>query len=503
MKKNELKKILSDPLYFLTTYCVDEDDPKKPFIPFDWQAKVLSKIFSRDKNDKLNYIINCIATPRRQGKTTIGLRYCQYALTTGINKTILLVSAVSEENAINTLFTRLVKMLKHQKVLNKGFKYQRHTILSPSLNNKLIVTSSDNLSVLGHDASSVIFDEAWNLHPTKWNLWDDLTPTISARDDGQIIASSTVGAGDYADDPNCPMMRLYNHHIKQSMPKLYFYYSQNPFLSPKITPEVLEMERKSQSQAGFKRNWENIIGAKGESALTDEEMKRLVAPIPKTYRSVEPAFFGIDIGLKHDKTALAIVTPDIHAEIYILRYLQYWTPPKSGMNFKELEQTVENLIKEYPNFHILFDVFQAFDLVSRLQAKYGDKRVQTIQFSQNYKRSLFQNFVTKSQEGKFKVYPESEGKEISLFMSQLRGIVIGTDWNAKHGSQGDDLVIATAMALLKCAEVYPSHKSGISLSSDREYVMSQKSKKESVWSNKMHSSPIFEREERLSVHNQW
>ena len=452
MKNDEMLKIKSDWLYYLTTYGRGERDIKRPFSPFDWQRDVLSKVFERE-NGRLRHRICGLSTPRQVGKSLVGIRIAQVYMSLVPDSSVIIINSASEDSATQTIFNRLKNVLRNQKLFKRSFKFRKSLIENTELNCKAEVLSAEKLDVLGRTANCVIFDELWHLRPEKWALWSELLPSIATMTDrdAQVIAVSTAGP---SNDPEQPMMNLYNHYVAKDMPELYFYYSTDAHISPLITPQSLAMQKKLMTSAYFKRNWLNQIGIHGESALEKADIDNMLSPdLVKVHKSSDATFIGIDLGLKKDLTALAIV--GVSGKTYVLRHLRYWKPSKGReLNFDEFESAVEETLKAFPSFMSCdFDAYQSFRTVQKLKARYRD-RVSSILFSSNYKKEILQNLIVMIKSGRFKVY--GSGDEIEVLKRQFEGLVIDADWNSTHGKDGDDLIIAIAMALKKCVAVFPT-----------------------------------------------
>ena len=493
MKRMELLKIKNDWLYFLKTYATDERYIRKPFSPFGWQEQVLSDIFQK-QDGRLKYRICGISTPRQVGKTLLAIRIAQVYMNLVPNSSVIIINSASEDSATQTIFNRLKNVLRNQRVFKSYFKHRKNIIENTTLKCKAEVLSAEKLDVLGRTANLIIFDELWHLAKEKWNLWNELLPAVATitDKDAQIVAISTAGI---SDDSEQPMMNLYNHHVAQDMPELYFYYSNDPFISPLITTQSLETQKRLMASAYYKRNWLNLVGVKGETALTKEDIFKLLSPISKVHSSMGCVFIGVDVGLKKDLTALAVI--GLEGDNYVLKYLKYWKPQKE-MDFDELERFIYSLLKDFPNFmYVDFDAYQTFRTAQRLKNLYGD-RINAIQFSANFKKELLKNLIVMIKSGKFKIY--NSGDEIEVLKKQFGGLIIDSVWNSTHGKDGDDLVMAIGLALKRCVEVFPS-SGNMRLDSDYEYIRSKKNQK-TIWATEV-TSPIFERDGRLTFKNQW
>lgn len=446
----------------------------------------------------LKHRICGISTPRQVGKTLLGVKIAQAYMSLVPDSNVIIINSASEDSATMTIFNRLKNVLRNQKLFKKSFKFRKSVIENVELNCKAEVLSAEKLDVLGRTASLIIFDELWHLPRERWGLWNELLPSIAtmADRDAQLIAVSTCGP---SNDPDQPMMCLYEHFLKEDMPELFFFYSADAHISPLITPASLAMQKKLMTSAYFKRNWLNMIGVHGESALEKEDISNMLSPtFTKEYKSSDASFIGIDLGLKKDLTALAVV--GVSNKTYVLKYMQFWKPTKEReLNFDKFEASVEETLQAFPSFMSCdFDAYQSFRTVQKLKSRYRD-RVNAILFSANFKKEILQNLIVLIKSGRFKVY--NSGDEIEMLKRQLEGLVIDADWNSTHGKDGDDLVIAIAMALKKCVEVFPTFE-GVKY--DEVEAMNRSAPdRETFLSGNSDMYLTKETNKRLTVENQW
>jgi hypothetical protein len=183
--KEEYKKCLQDPVYFIRKYVKIQTQDKGiiPFDLFNFQEKLLNDI---DKNDRI-----VILKSRQMGISTLIAAYALWMMIFNEGKNILVVSIkeITAKEIISKIKLANENLPSWLKV--PSVEYNMHSI---KLQNKSMVmaTSSASDSTRSFSASFIIFDECAFI-PDIEELWTSAQPTLSTVNKGKAIILSTPG----------------------------------------------------------------------------------------------------------------------------------------------------------------------------------------------------------------------------------------------------------------------------------------------------------------------
>ncbi len=150
---------------------------------------------------------------------------------------------------------------------------------------------------------------------------------------------------------------------------------------PWISQADLEESKRRNPPARYRRLWEGVWCSDAGDAISSEDIDAactLDGPMLTRDRDLEPYIAGLDLGLKHDHSALVVLSVDIPRRRYRLVDCESWAPPMRGGKIR-LEQVKEACKRAADRFNltgILFDPWQCEFMAEQLV----DEGVQMFKF---------------------------------------------------------------------------------------------------------------------------
>lgn len=316
----------------------------KPFVLLDWQEDIIRALFGtvNADGDRL-YRKVFVAIPKKNGKTELGAGVALRVLLADKQMKPEVYSVASNKEQAGICFGCSMTMVEESKALSARTKPMESQKRMRALSNGGLyrVLSADVHGKQGYSPSCVVFDE---LHeqPTR-DLWDAMTSeqATMARRSPLIFAMTTAGydknsichevweqarkilKGERDDPTMLPVLWETPEDADWHDPKVWE--RCNPSWGVTIRPDVVERAHKaalesSADEANFRRwtlnqwteNIENLwlnIGSFDRCAGDHD------------FGTLRHVYGGLDLGLVHDLTALAIIGEDeqkiLHVDLVI------------------------------------------------------------------------------------------------------------------------------------------------------------------------------------------
>lgn len=337
--------------------------------------------------------------------------------------------------------------------------------------NTWTILTSDKASAPGVTADVLLWDELAQLPEYQWNLVYLLLPSQSARKQPLMIIASTVGESE--DGPLNDFMK-----IGRDQDDLHTYlYETSELLSPLTNMDQIERDRKIMPPAVFARHYRNII-MRGASFLSDDDIAAIIRPLSDSRwaNEMRPAnigragnFIGCDWGLTKDKCAISKIAKAAD-DLYIVDKIKIFRGSKNDpVDLNEAADTVEE-VRDKLTRKVLFDKWQAVATIQRFQKKWGKDKVDGYNFTGTGRKRLFQNILPIIKNHWLAIYSDilqdcwkescsncpqnmiCREQALHELLRELQGLQCDADFKVTHGSRGDDVTVATALALMPAAE---------------------------------------------------
>lgn len=359
--KGKVKKLCdfaADPIGLIEDYFyVAEGRRLIELMPF--QKETLTDLFY----GKVKPNMAVLGQPKKTGKSTFAAAVAlYYLLTKDMAEIYLLASTASQSQLV--CFDKLVKCIRINPVLRDSCRILT-TAGRIEFGDSFVMILAPNVSVAGVNPSLIIGEELWSwVQPEHVRAWDELC-NVPTREDNLILVTSYAG---YLEDEKSILWRLYKQGIDQAEgreeidPRLWFkwhgveLYDQVPWVDDKYLPQQKKRLRENAYLRLHENKWasgeENFCDVVVLDACTNPDLKR-GAPFDG------PVTVGIDIGLKHDTSAVVVVGMVDRETLATVDHRCF--TPLAGQTL-DLEHTVEAVMlgfhKKYEIAAVFYDPFQ-------------------------------------------------------------------------------------------------------------------------------------------------
>lgn len=232
---------------------------------------------------------------------------------------------------------------------------------------ELVILASDAASSFGLTPDFVICDEL-----THWSsnsdFWDSLISSASKREWCFLVAITNAGLG--AGKDSVWQWRVREHF--RTSERCYFSRLDGPRASW-LSAEDLEEQRKLLLPRAYARLWGNEWQADTGEALSETEVRDCVTlPGPSLGygRQPRPYLAGLDLGLKHDRSALVVVGLDCERQRVEVASVETWAPLRETgkVRLGDVEAACLKAQEKFGLLGIVFDPWQAALMAERLAA---------------------------------------------------------------------------------------------------------------------------------------
>jgi len=221
--------------------------------------------------------------------------------------------------------------------------------------------------------------------------------------------------------------------------------------APWIDKADLERAKLRNPPGRFQRLWYGRWTSGSGLALGEEELRWLFQlPGPRlSKRPGNVCVMGLDLGVKHDRAAMAVLEVDSQEGVIETLWLEWWEPtgPNQEIDLMQVEREVVAAARRYKVQAVYADPYQAALLLQRLRAR--GIRTKEVPFSgENLKRmaSAFLQAVS----GRVLRCYDSEDDRLKNDLAKLELVEKTYGWRleAKRTKQGHaDLATALLIAL--------------------------------------------------------
>ena len=330
--------------------------------------------------------------------------------------------------------------------LESSFKITGGEIVVPATGTRIRVLSSDAPTSYGLGGLSrrVLFlaDELWVWQGRE--LWDAIFTAAPKSTDWRIIVASNAGF-----DTGSVAWEV-RELCRAPADARFYLYAPEGIVAGWIRPEDVEAQRRSLPAHVFQRLWQNKWTEGSGSFVTREQLDRNIDPDwrPQVAGADGVRYFvGLDLGLRRDRTARAVVHYDRASDRVVLDDLKVWTPT-SGQEIQiaEVEEDLEAVDRRFgwPAFYL-----DPWQLIGSIQQLADSLNVHEFKFTSESVRQLSENLYGLLKNGQMRLYPDPE---LERELLRLEARQTGYGWRIDHRSGGySDRAMAIGMAALHAA----------------------------------------------------
>jgi phage terminase large subunit-like protein len=420
-------------------------ETRKPIVFLDFQKKIINDIFYSGKD----YSLAVLGMPKKSGKSTFAAAIVSYYLFNKDFQNLYLLAPDKEASQFIT-FEKIKKSIKLNPSLNKRCKIKQDCITN-LVNDSFVRCLANNITVSGLNMDITILDETWQFTSQESKRTLDEMTNVPGKQN--LILSVSYAGFENSEDSH--LWRWYQQGINNTQDENFYFLWRTSYLGVIwVTEKYLENQRKRLSENAYRRFHENKWTECEEAFISHEIIMKNTKPeLWKGCASLNKIFVGVDIGLKNDFSAIAVVGKSERENCLALFDHAVFKPEGQELN---LEDTVERFILElsrrYKIGKILYDPFQFARSAQTLRSKglpmqeFPQTVSNTVQASENLKSLL--------NAGRLDLYDNQEIREHlknAAAKESNRGMRI-----IKGGSQAHkiDFTIALSMASLAATNYY-------------------------------------------------
>ncbi len=438
---NNIIRFLEDHYYIPET--------KAPVKLEGWQKeKIFIPLFELDPETGLRrYNLGLVGLPKKNAKSTMAAMIANYFLFQDEEFGEIILTANSKDQSSWIIFDKLKKSLlmnreqfKHVKILDDAIEVKKTRTVA-----RIIAPNYRTAS--GTNPSLTLWDELWAFElDTARKFWDELSES-PVRKQPLALVFSYAGF-----DEDSLLFELYKSGLEGKDPKMFFLW-EHKNLASWITKDYLRTQKRRLRPNTYLRLHENRWTS-SESAFIpleqwDDCVDRTHKPLIPGVIPSPPLYCSIDIGIKHDSSAVVGVYRD--RSLVKLGMAECWIPSKKQP--LDIDESVGRYLREAnKSFNlkvVYYDPYQCHQLATELK-KEG---IRMEEFPQTTDRltQMGQNLYNLITGGNLLLYPHGEMRrhaEKTLAKEVQRGFRLIKG----KASQRIDLIIALAMACQGCVQ---------------------------------------------------
>lgn len=410
-----------------------------------WQTEfIYGPLDELDASGQWLYRVLDYELPRGHAKTTMD---AAEAITVAVMERDwrIYIAAADQEQA-GIAFEILTGMVKRNPRLARSFKLGKSEARVAATGSVIRVLSSDALTTYGLGGVGrgylAIVDELW-AHRSR-ELFDALYTATGKTRDWRVIITTNAGF-----DTQSVAWEI--RELCRTMGPPFYLYSPDGSVAGWLTDEWREMQRRSLPPDVYQRLIENKWVEGSGSFITRAQLEQCIDQDwrPQLAGSPDQSYVvGIDLGLKHDRTALVVGHLDRAANTVVLDHLKVWQGSKTQpVNIGDVEA---ELLGVADRFRLRRAVLDPWQLQSTLQRLRGRLPVHEFTFTAESVRKLSENLFTLLQGGRLRLFHD-EALERELLA--LNVVQKSYGWRIDHQAGGySDRAMALGMMALEAVQ---------------------------------------------------
>jgi phage terminase large subunit-like protein len=448
----------SNPIDFIELHLHDPETGK-PFKLLDAEKSFLAHAFKLDDNGRLLYPELVYAAPKKSGKTAhAALIMLTMLLLFGGHYGEGFALANDYEQAASRVFQAIRRIVAASPLLKDEAKVTADKIVFPTFRDATITAlASSYASVAGANPVISVFDELWAYDSeNSRRLWDEMIPPPTRA----IAARLTVTYAGFSGE-SILLEELYNRGRAQPevAPNLHagdgilMAWHHEP-VAPWQTEQWLAEMRRSLRPNQYLRMIENRFVTSESSFVDMVKWDACVDPgaVPIFADKNLPVFIGVDASVKHDSTAIVVVTPLDQQRVRLVTHKIFQPTPTEPLDFEiAIEETLIDLSHRFAVRAIRFDPYQLQATMQRLQKRGLPVREfpQTVPNLTIASQNLYELIESRS----LTLYPDA-----AMRTAAGRAVAIETvrGWRIAKEKQSHkiDVIVALGMAAHAATTVY-------------------------------------------------
>jgi phage terminase large subunit-like protein len=468
---SKLDRWRRDPISFIEQVLIDPETGQ-PFQLYAEQRTFLCHAFELTPEGRMRHTELVFSAGKKSGKTAMAAMVVIYTAVVLAPGGEIYTLANDLEQSSSRVFRAVADILRASPLLADAVDITATRITFRSTSTTIQAVANDYAGFSGANPSLNVYDElAYYNSESSRRLWDEGVPSPARR----ISFRLSVSTAGFDGEPS-PLRDLYDRamekgeeiaadlRVHENMLCYWTHEMRAPWQSPQWVSEMRRTLRPSQFARLILNQWtaseSTFVELEQWDAITDPEMTPLLV------KTSMPVWAGLDLGLKHDSTALVAVGWDGN-RIRIVNHQVFI--PREGETL-DIEATAEaavlSLKSRFAVREVRFDPWQGVGLSQRL-TRAGVKMVEYPQHLSNLSL-MGGNLLDLIKNKQLAAYPSEELRNAiakTVIVESSRGFRLGKAVK----SHRVDIIIALAMALIAAtAEGGPPAK--FEFHSVREYL---------------------------------
>lgn len=327
-----------------------------------WQLDDARAILDPDAPARWHFLTR----PRGASKTT-DLAALALILLVGqapVGSSSLMVAADADQAALGIAAAR--GFLLRNASLEGLVRVEVRRIVVPHKQATVDVLAADAPSAWGQLPWLTIADELaqWPSTPNARSVWEAVVSAVPKRPDSRLVVISTAGS------PAHWSHKVLRHARESSRWRV----NEVPGPTPWIAPEDLEEQRRLLPESSFRRLHLNEWAEADDALVRDADLRAcVVLDGPQEPRPGIAYQIGVDVGLRHDRTAIAVC----HAEpaegtqrrVVLDRLIVLRGSRGSEVQLAHVEDAIAEASAHYGRARVRIDPWQAIGLRQRLESR--------------------------------------------------------------------------------------------------------------------------------------
>jgi phage terminase large subunit-like protein len=375
MHANQLRQIAANPAAFRSVVLIDSDagpvrlsEVLDPWQRLDFEAldagwlRVAGKSIPGDSAGTAPMMRAFFERPRGHSKTSDLAVMVIWALVFS-RRTLSGAAAAADKDQAKLLRDSIEKIIRLNPWLAETLECQALKVVNTRTGSALEILSSDAATSYGLNPDFLVIDEL-----THWkgrDLWDSLISAAAKRGHCMVVVISNAGLG---------MGTSWQWEVRERCRQAdnwHFSRLDGPKASW-ITPDRLNEQRQLLPGKAFNRLWLNLWTVESGDALDASDIEGCITlPGPAAERNQNYEYIAaLDLGIKHDHSALAVLGLDLVQRQVNLVHCESWSPAQFGgkVRLSDVQNAVMDLHQRFGLCGVYYDPWQAELMAEQLQA---------------------------------------------------------------------------------------------------------------------------------------
>jgi phage terminase large subunit-like protein len=428
-------------------------DPEtgQPFRLLPAEIAFFDHCYRTDDAGRLIYADQLYSAPKKSGKTTLAaLHVLTTTLIYGGRFAEGICAANDFDQSVGRVFKQLTRIVEASPLLRREAKVLADRIEFPATGATITAIASDYAGAAGANPTISCFDELWAyVSERSRRLWDEMVSPPTRKIACRL---TTTYAGFEGESALLESLYQRGHAQPQIGTDLHagdgllMFWTHQP-IAPWQDEKWLTQMRRSLRVNQYLRMIENRF-VTGESAFVEmDAWRRCINPNggPLLADRTLPVWLGIDAGVKHDSSAIAVTTFDRTSnKVKLVTHKVFQPTAKEPLDFEQtIERSVRELCQRFRVKRCLYDPYQMAAVAQRLTKAGAPMREfpQTVPNLTAIGSALYEMI----RGGNLIVYPDDG---LQLAISRAIAVETPRGWRItkEKSSHKIDIVISLAMA---------------------------------------------------------